>query len=101
VPDVDASSFCSWDEDVIAAHEGGTRDPADLCLSQGHALWPTCFGRPLRQDSVQGCLDLAIGAVAAEHTAVWRTWQNNVASGVYCLLRRSEERRVGKEGGAR
>src|SRR5699024_3447574 len=34
------------------------------------------------------CLDFAVSAVAAEHTAVWRTWQNNVASGVYCLLRK-------------
>src|SRR5699024_521671 len=78
VPDMDASLFCSWNQDVVATHQGSTGNPANLCLCQGNAFWPTCFSRPLRQDSVQGCLDFAVSAVSAEHAAVRGTWQNDV-----------------------
>ena len=32
VPDVDASLFCSWNQDVVATHQGSTGNPANLCL---------------------------------------------------------------------
>src|SRR5699024_3873498 len=76
--DVDAQLLSGRDQDVVAAHQTGTGNPADPCLRQGDVLWPAGLGAPLRQDGVEGCLDLAVGAVATEHATVRGTRQDDV-----------------------
>ena len=84
---MDAGLLGRRHEAVVAAHEVRARDPADLGLGQGDASGPTGFGVPLGEDGVERGLDLAVRAVAAEHTAVRGTRQHDVRAGVDVVLR--------------
>ena len=66
---------------VVATHQVGTSHPADAGLGEGHVVRPDAFSGPFRQDGIEGCLDFAVGAVAAEGAAVRGTGQHHVHAG--------------------
>ena len=79
-PHVNTCGLCRRDEAVVAAHQVRAGNPADAGLRQGDTFRPAGFRRPLVHNRVEGCLDLAVGAVATERAAVRRARQNDVSA---------------------
>ena len=65
-----AVTFHDFDQRIVAAHQAGATHPADLRMGEGDAAGPHLFGAGAVDDRVEGALDLAVRAVAAEDATV-------------------------------
>ena len=63
-------TFHDFDQRIVAAHQAGATHPADLRMGEGDTARPHLFGAGAVDDRVEGALDLAVRAVAAEDATV-------------------------------